>query len=309
MLARRANVIWLARRASEGKLTARPDGLGNPSYAQARRALTLLEMILAITIAVILLAAVYAAMSSQFRLAQSGRDVIEQSTLARALLASMSNDIKQSLGPLDIYNSQTSTSPSSTPSATSSSQSSTSASGSGVVFNQGLQGNTTQVTIYVSRIPRELTYATLTSAADGSQLPIVSDLRSITYWLAGGTGVPLGLARKEIKLATANDDSTLLPPDITDETPYIIAEEVRDLAFRYFDGANWQDSWDGTATQTPDGTQQIGPIGPPVAIEITLKVAPPGVKAEASDEQTWKTYRHVVFLPTANGVAQQGATQ
>src|SRR5436305_917851 len=89
----------------------------------------------------------------------------------------------------------------------------------------------------------------------------------------------------------AADSAPHLPPDIADEGNYVIAPEVRSLTFRYF-GTAWQDSWDGRG---PDGTATLGP---PVAIEITIRIAPAGA-ANPDNEQSWKTYRHVVALPTA----------
>src|SRR5438552_1708248 len=62
-----------------------------------RPAFTLLEMMLATAIAVLLLAALYAAVDLQLRHTEAARDVVEQTTLARTLLNRMSNDIAPSL--------------------------------------------------------------------------------------------------------------------------------------------------------------------------------------------------------------------
>src|SRR5207253_917962 len=102
-------------------------------------------------------------------------------------------------------------------------------------------------------------------AADGRG--VNSDLRRVTYWL-GGNGEPLGLCREELRSVTADDANAPLPPNVPDEPSYVLAEEVKSLRFRYFDGTSWQDSWDGTAPG-PDGPT---PKGPPLAIEITLGV-------------------------------------
>jgi hypothetical protein len=169
-----------------------------------------------------------------------------------------------------------------------------------VLFNLGVQGTDTSLTLYVSRVPRELNLAAM--GQDNPDTPLVfSDLRRISYWLVGGPDAPQGLARQEVTLVTSDDALESLPPNIPDEASHIIAEEVKDLRFSYFDGTQWQDSWDGT-TPGPDGTT---PIGPPALIAITITIAPPGVGNEAADQKRWKVHRHVVALPTANGVAQQ----
>src|SRR5579859_3913762 len=54
---------------------------------------TLLEVLLAMAIAVMLLAALYTAMSVQLHHAEAGRDVVTQATLARSLLSRIRQDI------------------------------------------------------------------------------------------------------------------------------------------------------------------------------------------------------------------------
>ena len=53
--------------------------------------------------------------------------------------------------------------------------------------------------------------------------------------------------------------SAFLPPDVENESSFIIADEVRSLQFQYFDGTDWQDSWDSTTL----GSDGITPIGSP----------------------------------------------
>src|SRR5262245_38153034 len=58
---------------------------------------TLLEILLALAIAVLLLGAVYTFVGYQLRQAQAGRDLVEQTTLARALLDRMAGDVLSTL--------------------------------------------------------------------------------------------------------------------------------------------------------------------------------------------------------------------
>ncbi|HZT80376.1 MAG TPA: prepilin-type N-terminal cleavage/methylation domain-containing protein, partial [Gemmataceae bacterium] len=228
---------------------------------------TLLEVLLALAIGVLLLAALYAAVRIQFRLTQSGRDRVERATLARSVLARMQSDIAPSLPPYDPTRTQAqggspggggmqgggsqgggSQGGSTQGGAASPSGSGSSGSGSGsggsqsttgavtnlngpVTFNLGVQGDANHLTLYVSRAPRELTAAL---AAQAENPPLVSDLRRITYWLAsGGT---TGLARQEIKVATSDD--ALNAPAYPDDASFIIAEEVQGVEFQYWDGTN-----------------------------------------------------------------------
>src|SRR5206468_12877178 len=103
-------------------------------------------------------------------------------------------------------------------------------------------------------------------------------IRRISYWLVGSGGDSLmGLARYEINLVASSDLMSVLPTDLPDQQTYVIAEEVRSVNFRFFDGSAWQDSWDSTQPG-PDGTT---PLGPPLAIEIVLGIAPPGGRTDA----------------------------
>ena len=72
---------------------------------------------------------------------------------------------------------------------------------------------------------------------------------------------------------------------------------------RYWDGTAWQQSWDGTQL----GQDGQTPLGPPLAIAITMTIAPSGKGAEADDQNNWKSYRHVVSILTANGIGSNSA--
>lgn len=304
-----------------------------PTNVSARRAaFTLLEMMLASAIAVLLLGALYYALMAQIRHVDAGREAVEEAALVRALLNRMSSDIVASLPPYippppskaggnagggsaaSSGNNSSSSSGSNNSSSSSSGSSSTSSSSSSstspttssglngpFLFNLGLQGNSNSVMLYVSRVPRELTDPLVLNSGN---IPVVPDLRRVTYWMAG-SGQPLGLARQEVKMVTSSDQINTVPPDGVDEASLVIADEVRSLQFRYFDGQNWQDTWDGTTTSTTGTTGN--PIGPPMAIEIRLTVAPPRSLHEARKTAldpaatTGRVYRHVVSLPMANG--------
>jgi hypothetical protein len=197
-----------------------------------------------------------------------------------------------------------STNSSSTSSSSSSSGSTTSVLGP-FNFNLGVQGDDTHLVLYVSRVPRELQLGTTgtngmggnTAAGSNStdpSAPIVSDLRRVTYWLAGGTGASMGLARQEVKVPTSDDQINTLPPNVGNEGSFVIAPQVKTLTFEYFDGTTWQTSWDGTQV----GSNGQTPIGPPLAIRITLTIAGPTTGTGATGQD--RTYQHVVAIPTAN---------
>lgn len=286
---------------------------GRP-HSERRRAFTLLEVLLAAAIGALLMAALYVAVDVQLRHAQAGRDVVEHSTLVRALFARIVTDLTPTMAPTvplpasssggggggaaAATTATTSTSATgTTDSSTSSNQSATTATTSSVpVYNVGVQGETTRLVLSMSRLPREVDFA-LTTGVDPENLPLVCDIRRITYWLVNGGDLPLGLARQELKLVASDDLMAALPPEIPDELSYLMAEEVKSLTFSYWDGSAWSDTWDSTQV----GADGMTPLGPPVGIAIVVGIATPGARGESN----LKTYRHFIHLPTANGLPQQ----
>lgn len=296
------------------------------SQRRRRPAFTLLEVLLSSVIGVLLMGALYSALSMQLRHAQAGRDVVEQSLLVRSIIARMGSDVRLCLAPAlpplqsssggssgqsgggsggtsgagasSTGGGTTGGSSSTSGSGSTSSGSGGSSSGSGgtttalnaIQVNLGVQGDSGRLIVFVSRVPRDL------YAADGSVVP-GSDLRRIGYWLNDSMEAT-GLCRQEAKMVTSDDVASNVPPDVQEPAQYLMAEEVKSLQFQYFDGSAWQDTWDSTAPGA-DGTT---PMGPPAAIAVTLGVAVPGTNGQV------KTYRHVIALATANGQPQTTTT-
>jgi hypothetical protein len=269
---------------------------------------------LASAIGVMLLGALYVAFDVQLRQTRTGRALVESSEVTRNLLIRIDNDVALSLAPVA---SQTTSTPSqssggagasgptaaagsgtgSTGAASSTTPTASTSTNSGVTFNLGVQGDNNQLTIYQSRWPREVGQA-LADPDNAPNMPIFSDLRRVTWWLADGAGGS-GLARQEIPLATSDDALNAPAPDLGDGYSKLVAREVKSLTFQYFDvnQQSWVDSWDGTQPG-PDG---VTPIGPPAAISIVVEIALPN----SDGEPVRKTFKHIVALPTANGVQSQ----
>jgi len=250
-----------------------------------RKGYTLLEVILAIAIGLLLIAALYVALEVQMRYMQTGRNAVAEGQLARGLLARMGADIRQHLGKLPTTQSAAgataaatdTTTGTATGGTTSTSTSGTEASTSGGLgttqFNYGVQGDETQLMLYVSAVPRF-------GQADLDNQTGASDLRRIVYTLMPGTG----LVRIESRMFSVDDS------DMPDAFPDVLAPEALALQFRYYDGASgtWLTSWDGATS------------GPPLAIEITLGLQPPVDLITPRVETLEPTlYRAVVTIPTA----------
>ena len=140
-----------------------------------------------------------------------------------------------------------------------------------IVLPLGVMGDNQTLHLFISNLPREI-YSSSDDFANAAQgnAPTVGDVRRVSYWLAGDEDRPGGLARQEVPVATGDDALENLPPQVDNETSFILAPEVRSVQFQYWDGNEWEDSWDSTELG-PDG---VTPIGSPLAIAVTLTFAP-----------------------------------
>lgn len=262
----------------------------------SRNGYTLLEVLLALSIALLLLGGLYVSMDVQIRLAQAGRERIEESALARAILTKIGADVSAALTPIRASAAATgaggvaaSSSPTSSTSTGSTTAPDTSDPTTGTTnltvvtpFNGGIQGAIDQLVLFTHKVPGtgRLT-PEMESAPNGG-----SDIRRVTYWLVPDAG----LARQVITRLSAEDEGTQLPPDVNDPQSFVIAKEVVGLEFQYFDGTAWTENWDGTTV----GADGATPIGPPRAVAIILKVASP------QNRERVKAFRHVVAIQSAN---------
>lgn len=259
---------------------------------------TLLEVLIASLIALILLAGLYAALNVTLVRMDANRDQIAGNDLSRAVFNRVGADLANTLGPLPPKSggdgttggaSSSSSGASSTAATTGSSgttgtstetsaaaattestttttdgtTTSAAAAGVDIPFGAGIVGTDKQLKIVLSRTPAVLVDLEAASADTGTGQP--SDLRSVVYYLAADGQ---GLCRQERPWVTADGVWNSSDPDRTDEAADIIAPEVKDLTFEYYDGGTWQSSWDGTATDI-DG---VSLLGPPRAIKVILVV-------------------------------------
>jgi prepilin-type N-terminal cleavage/methylation domain-containing protein len=261
----------------------------SPRHARHAGGFTLLEMILALSIGLVLMISLYNVLSMQVQQSETGRRILNEGTLARSIFTKMTSDILSNLGAANPT--ATATASSSTATATATTDPSTTPMATGdstITFNNGVYGNNTLLILTACKVPQ-------LNTADPTQQASVCDLRRISYWLVND-GANSGLAWQELAQATGND-LTSIPPDVPAGTYELLATEVKDLLIQYFDGVNWQDSWDGTTLGGPNADI---PVGPPSAIAITLTFSRRGPDgADLPDDQLPK-YKHVVAIPAGN---------
>ncbi|GAB4148295.1 MAG: hypothetical protein Tsb009_21990 [Planctomycetaceae bacterium] len=271
----------------------------DPPSVRKRRGFTLTEVLLALTLTVILLGAVYSALNLYRQLSTDGREEAARAQLTRAIHQKMAVDIRsvifsppESEEEEDEMNDEESSEEETVVAEVNDPSEAVSSTSKGVV------GNSEILTLHISMPPRGLNYS---SNLDGSSITSrTSDLISVSYFLAGNSSSELtqrvaentgktGLTRLigdrlALDQADTNGDVETLAESAT-----ILAEEINFLKFRYFDGDAWLDEWDSTVYGTL-----------PRAIEVTIGFRPSGKVTETNDGETVHQKRFVISLPVAD---------
>ena len=173
-----------------------------------------------------------------------------------------------------------------------------------VVGRSKLVGDNLVLSVDISRVPRLDEYNALTS---GDVLRLPSDIKNITYFMdpnnntstapkfdVVSNAAPGGLYRRNIDRAFATNRGEEGVVTNLDEFAELIAPEIAQISFRYFDGEDFQDEWN---------SEESG--GFPQAIEITIVIDPERMNAEGNyqyggfNPDTMERFQLVVDLPTA----------
>jgi hypothetical protein len=180
-----------------------------------------------------------------------------------------------------------------------------------VSFRPTLIGSESVVMIDISRLPRLDQYNPLVAnSATLAQSP--SDVKSLAYFFSeSDSGIeqeiefdvaaPGGLYRREIDRAVAAYMGDFQMLDSPDEYTQLVAPEVAQISFRYFDGTDWQTEWDSA---------EMG--GFPTAIETSIVIDPSRSSFNNTtysyagfDQTTMEIYRSVVHLPAAEVIVEE----
>ena len=171
----------------------------------------------------------------------------------------------------------------------------------------GLIGQSNYIWLDISRLPRIDQYHPLIRTAQ-DDVRTGSDIKQVLYYVAESSGrnqsevlqatdsggssrSQMGLFRDEIDRAVVFYQGGL-DPATPKEYSQLVATEVVNISFRYFDGNDWQTQWDSTENN-----------GFPPAVEINITVdSTPQADFDGSGFQQdgrYEQYRSVVHLPLA----------
>ncbi len=181
-----------------------------------------------------------------------------------------------------------------------------------VSFRPSMIGNESVLMLDISRLPRIDQYNPLIVSSE-TLMQSASDVKSIAYFFSSASGgvesevdfedaaETGGLYRREVDRAVAafmEDFGLVSQPDAQSK---LLAAEIAEVRFRYFDGSDWQSAWDSEEDN-----------GFPSAIEITIVIDPSRIsKANTTyvyngfDRETMETYRSVVHLPVAEVIEEE----
>lgn len=280
--------------------------------SQRPSAFTLLEVILAIGLTTLLMAALYTAMNVYWTMAMESYDEIQRAQIARALLRDMARDIQS----CTFIEQQTTESDSDEDDADDSAADADTALST---YTNGLFGTDKDLVLYMSRpSPDPGNYV----SAQDLLLPSdrSSDAIIARYLLVqdGGSGLagqfaadlsaanitdPVkGLARMEGDMAGLSNAIATGDVDMQLNATKMLATEVAGLSFEYYDGVDYVTEWDSTASNAM-------PLA--IVIEITLRSLPnPNDDRPAEQQQGYlnpTVHRLVVPIPVAKPFVGEGA--
>lgn len=283
----------------------------NPRSLAHRQAFSLIEVLIALSLTVLLLSAVYAAVGLHLRFQTAGRAEVKKNQLLRALIRKMDEDF----GSIVLFVDQSeeedeSSSVENTEDLDDVSDTALTVGGlesEGTPITFGVVGTSEYVHLCVSRPLRELTYDSI--YGDAATSGRSNDLLTITYGLAPVDVAQLfdptrpkydprdpnafinrpdtGFGRREIDLY-AFDAAT----DVLAENN-LLAPEITALSFSYFDGTAWLDSWD---------SRTLAAL--PRAVRVTFGFWSPspkkeGIQSFGVDSGTIREVEHVFNIPVS----------
>lgn len=208
------------------------------------RGFTLFELMLALGLSVVLLAAITSALQLYWSYSTAGRERMEQSQLARAIIEKIQLDVRSVVfrqpNPLDlqIVNSQTAADAGETTRVEVARDKE-----QYLAENVGIVGDGQRLLLHINRSAR-ISRGDATNAADRSGIQFVA-------WFVADRGQP-GLARRTADATAINRDnsqSALVEFASGRIDGSVIAEEVSSVRFRYWDGKEWLAAWDSIAAK------------------------------------------------------------
>ena len=285
-----------------------------------RRAFSLIEVIVALALSVVLISAIYGAISLHWRYETLGRERIDRAQVSLAILRKMSEDVGSVMFsvPKVEETEDSSTSETATEGVTTTTEESTDSTATAAVeapVSLGIVGTADSLQLDVSQ-PQVQDFVTVVdpSAPSTTPLPIQSEMVRVTWALVRPNRSldpdATGLQSLITNPALARDVTDRLQESVPDDTASalsttstateipessILAREVVALQFRYYDGYSWVSEWDST---------EKGRL--PRAVEVSMGFLNQEYKPAGSlnlpGSASMTTIKHVIQVPASTPV-------
>lgn len=274
-------------------------------HVTKRSGFTLIEVMLALGLSAMVLGLLSMAIHVQLRATELGRKGVEEAQLARVILHRIAQDLRGMIRyEPKTENSQTTT----TPTGSSSTATSTSSATTSDPLRPTLVGTLTRLEVDVSHVAGVEQFQQMSAYVEGStDVARPSDARTVAYFMANestgivdlSAGARNGLMRRDLDRSVTRSASEQGQLDQYEQELEPLAPEVTAVEFRYYDGSEWQESWDSQEQESL-----------PLAVEITLMVARKQQRvtglfasiapwSPSGEEVESVVYRLIVHLPAA----------
>jgi prepilin-type N-terminal cleavage/methylation domain-containing protein len=283
------------------------------SSASGRRAFSLIELIVALALSVVLISAIYSAISLHWRYETLGRERIDRAQVSLAILRRMSEDLGSVMFSVPAATETDEEAESTTTDSTTDEETeSTSATSSVTPVSLGIVGTANSLQLDVSQLQLQDFVPVVDPSEPVATMPsIPSELVRVTWTLIrpqrSADPSATGLQSLIINPALVRDLVDRLQESVPDETAdtssiareipdsSILAREVVELQFRYFDGYSWVSEWDST---------EMGRL--PRAVEVSLgflnQEYRPASATNSPGSVSITTVKHVIQVPASTPV-------
>ncbi|MFK7769191.1 MAG: type II secretion system protein GspJ [Mariniblastus sp.] len=281
----------------------------------SRVGFTLLELLLALGLSIVVVVAIGMAIQTFLIALTKQQAMIERKQIARSVISMISNDLRAGIQykATDYSGLEKKIQEALAAATGGTTDPDEEPEDSGVIdeeqvdFRPTFIGDSGVVMIDISHLPRLDQYNPFV-ATEESKVQTPSDVKSVAYFFSASDGgmedqlemaqarAPGGLYRRELDRAVATYAGDTQMVGGPDQYTRLIASEIAQVSFRYFDGEDWQEEWDSDE----DG-------GFPAAVEITVVIdAERSVETTQSSnfgvvsQESAETYTKVVNLPIAD---------
>ncbi len=228
--------------------------------SHSRRGHTLFELLLALGLSLVLLVAVYSALDLHWKYSAAGKEEMERMQLARAVLEKVALDIRH------------------------------------VAYRDsdeaiGLVGTADRLVLQINK--RSLNQIWASANPNPTQAATTQGVRFVSWSITDhGRSNLIEVSRTTDGLVRRELDRFVPTPQLAqsqnDEEPEtLLAEEVKAIKFRYFDGTDWHDTW------TSSEMRRL-----PRAVEVAIRFRPIDFQwSNLQTDQSSDGFRQVILVP------------